>query len=75
MERCGASGTESDWRPVEGIREHVKNLEAEIVVAAKTLPGFEGLVSIKGIGALSVAVILVTIGNIKDFRRARQSRR
>ena len=47
----------------------MKRLEAEIVAVAKTLPGFEGLLSIKGIGALSTAVILVTTDNIKDFRR------
>ena len=50
-------------------RAHVKELEAEIVAVAKTLPGFDGLHSIKGIGALSAAVILVTVGDIKDFRR------
>ena len=54
---------------LEVIREHVKRMEAIIVGVAKTLPGFENLISIKGIGALSAAVLLTTVGDIKDFRR------
>ena len=37
---------------LELIREHVKELEAEIVAVAKTLPGFDGLYSIKDRGSL-----------------------
>lgn len=52
------------------IRENEKVLKAEITAAAKTLPGYENLISIKGIGPLSAAIFLVTIGDIKNFAKA-----
>jgi transposase len=53
---------------LEAIRESVKTLEKEITAFAKTMPGYDNLISIKGIGALSVAVMLTHIGDIADFK-------
>lgn len=50
------------------IRENVKQLDVEITAFAKTLPGYDNLISIKGIGALSAAVMLTHIGEIADFK-------
>ena len=49
------------------IRASEKKLRAEIIALAETLPGFENLVSIKGIGSISAAAFLITIGDIGDF--------
>jgi transposase len=48
----------------------IAKLDAEIEAAAKKLKGYEGLISIKGIGARSAAVLLSTIGRIEDFETA-----
>lgn len=48
----------------------IKRLDEEIEQAAKKLKGYEGLVSIKGIGARSAAVFLSTIGRVEDFETA-----
>lgn len=50
-----------------GIEEGLKKLNKAITDQAEQLPGFKNLISIKGIGALSAAIFLVTIGDIKDF--------
>jgi transposase len=50
------------------IGESVKRMDKEIAVAAKTLPGYDNVISIKGIGPLSAAVMLLHIGDIKDFK-------
>ncbi|WP_341822414.1 IS110 family transposase [Wolbachia endosymbiont (group A) of Clivina fossor] len=52
---------------LEAIRENLKKLKEEITAFAKQLPGFNNLISIKGIGAISVAVFITTIGDINDF--------
>ncbi|MFP3026691.1 MAG: IS110 family transposase [Wolbachia sp.] len=52
---------------LEAIRENLKKLKEEITAFAKQLPGFNNLISIKGIGAISAAVFITTIGNINDF--------
>ncbi len=52
---------------LEVIRESLKKLEKEIIAFAKQLPGFNNLISIKGIGAISAAVFVATIGDINDF--------
>lgn len=52
------------------IRENEKELRAEITAVAKTLPGYKNLISIKGIGPLSAAIFLVTIGDIRNFAKA-----
>jgi transposase len=48
----------------------IARLDREIEAAAKKLKGYEGLVSIKGIGARAAAVLLSTIGRIEDFETA-----
>jgi transposase len=53
---------------ISAIGGGVKRLDKEIAAAAKTLPGYDNLISIKGIGPLSAAVMLLHIGNIKDFK-------
>jgi transposase len=45
-------------------------LDREIETIAATFEGYEGLTSIKGIGARSAAVLLSTIGNVHDFESA-----
>lgn len=52
---------------LEVIRESLKKLEKEIIAFAKQLPGFNNLISIKGIGAISAAIFVATIGDINDF--------
>jgi transposase len=46
----------------------IKQLEKEITAFAKNLQGYENLISIKGIGSLSAAVMLTHIGDIEDFK-------
>jgi transposase len=70
-----------EWKPLEqveleviaaqlaAIRESDKRLKAEMTAVAKTLPGYDSLISIKGIGPLSAAVFLCTIGDIEDFAK------
>jgi transposase len=45
-------------------------LDRQIEEIAAAFEGFEGLTSIKGIGARSAAVLLSTIGNVRDFESA-----
>lgn len=54
---------------LDSIKTGCKRLEKEITLFAKTLPGYENLISIKGIGPLSAAVFICTIGDIKDFAK------
>jgi transposase len=62
---------------IEVLREQAASLTAslarldrEIEDVAATFQGYQGLVSIKGIGARSAAVLLSTIGNVHDFESA-----
>jgi transposase len=48
----------------------LKRLDHAIETAASSLPGFDGITSIKGIGARSAAILLSGIGNIGDFASA-----
>ncbi len=54
---------------LESLRKSLAKLEKEITSFAQTLPGFKNLISIKGIGALSAAILLSTIGDISDFAK------
>ncbi len=54
---------------LESLRKSLAKLEKEITSFAETLPGFKNLISIKGIGALSAAILLATIGDIADFEK------
>jgi transposase len=50
------------------LKEGAKRLEQEIAAFASSLPGYANIISIKGIGALSAAVMLTQIGEITDFK-------
>ena len=54
---------------LEAIKLGCKKLEREIAAFAKNLEGYDNLISIKGIGPLSAAVFLCTIGEISDFNK------
>jgi transposase len=45
-------------------------MDTEIEAAAAKLDGYDGLSSIKGVGARSAAVLLTSIGNVNDFDSA-----
>ena len=67
LERCDLAVIESQ---LGALRENVKKLEKTITDFAKDLPGYENIISIKGIGPLSAAVMLSHIGDITDFKNA-----
>lgn len=48
----------------------IAEIDAAIEAAARNLDGYDGLVSIKGIGPRSAAVLLSGIGNVADFDSA-----
>ena len=52
------------------LTEALAKMDKEIESAAAKLEGYEGLSSIKGVGARSAAVLLTSIGNINDFDTA-----
>lgn len=54
---------------LETLKGSIQKLEKEITSFAQTLPGFKNLISIKGIGPLSAAILLSTIGDIDDFAK------
>ena len=54
---------------IDSVKAGCKRLEKEITRSVKTLDGYDNLISIKGIGSLSAAVFICTIGNIKDFAK------
>ncbi len=68
------------WSPLEKIEleiiqsqlnsllENIKKLEKEIKAFAQILKGYDNLISIKGIGPLSAAVMLTHIAQIEDFK-------
>lgn len=49
------------------LNESIKKADKQLVEMGKALPGYENIVSIKGIGERSAAVLLSTIGNIDEF--------
>lgn len=52
---------------IESLSENIKKFEAVIEVEAAKLEGYESVMSIKGIGMKSAAILLSAIGNINDF--------
>lgn len=52
---------------IESLTGSVKRLESEIEARGKELTGFENLISIKGIGSRSAALLLAVIGAVEDF--------
>lgn len=65
LERCELNVIESQ---LDSLHQNIKQLEKDIAAFAKTLPGYDSLISIKGIGPLSAAVMLTHIGDITDFK-------
>jgi transposase len=52
---------------IESLSGGIKRLEAEIAALGRKLAGFENLVSIKGIGEKSAALLLAVNGEVADF--------
>lgn len=50
------------------LRENIKELEKLMIEYAKDLPGYENLLSIKGIGPTSAAIFLANISDINNFK-------
>ncbi len=55
---------------LESLHDNINKLEKIISDYAKTMPGYASLISIKGIGPLSAALMLTHIGDIRDFKNA-----
>ena len=49
------------------LRENIKELEKLMIEHAKGIPGYENLLSIKGIGPMSAAIFLANISDIENF--------
>lgn len=69
--------TPLEWAELEIVRDQalsltaaIAKIDARIEEAAGAMNGYEGLTSIKGIGARAAAVFLSTIGNVHDFASA-----
>ena len=52
---------------IEALDASIAELEAALTEAARSLPGYEHLASVKGIGPLSTTILLSAIGRIEDF--------
>ncbi|HZQ93473.1 MAG TPA: IS110 family transposase [Candidatus Sulfotelmatobacter sp.] len=52
---------------IRSLNRNIRRLEEVIEEAARKLPGYTNLTSIKGIGALGAGVLLSVIGDVKDF--------
>jgi transposase len=53
---------------IRSLNRNIRRLEEVIEEAARKLPGYTNLTSIKGIGSLGAGVLLSVIGDVKDFR-------
>ena len=52
---------------IETLTASIVELERALTEVARSLPGYENLVSVKGIGSLSAAILLPAIGPVEDF--------
>lgn len=52
---------------IEALEAGITELERAITAAARALPGHDCLVSVKGVGSLSAAILLSAIGEVNDF--------
>jgi transposase len=52
---------------ISSLNEGIKQLDEAISKAGEQLEGFDNLVSIKGIGKRSAALLLSVIGEVRDF--------
>jgi len=55
---------------VLSLTQSLADLDREIVAAAETMPGYQNLISIKGIGPRAAAIFLSGIGRVEDFADA-----
>lgn len=55
---------------IEALDAGIAELEQGLTEAARSLPGYENLVSVKGIGSLSAGILLSAIGPVEDFSAA-----
>jgi transposase len=53
---------------IRSLNRSIGRLEQVIEEAAKELPGYRNLTSIKGIGSLGASILLSVIGDVKDFQ-------
>lgn len=60
-------GMEIIVEPIRSLSGGISRIERLIHRAAQKLPGLANLTSIKGTGSLGAGVLLLVIGNIKDF--------
>ncbi|MFP4098639.1 MAG: IS110 family transposase [Alphaproteobacteria bacterium] len=65
LENCELDVIENQ---LHSLHQNIKTLEKEITAFARNLPGYENMISIKGIGALSAAVMPVHIGDVTDIK-------
>ena len=52
---------------IEALDTSIQKLEKQLQVSGQALAGYENLISIKGIGAKSAAILLSVIGDVNDF--------
>jgi len=52
---------------IEALDAGIAELEQALTEAARSLPGYEHLTSVKGIGSLGATILLSAIGRIEDF--------
>ena len=52
---------------IEALDASITELERALTEAAQSLPGYQHLVSVKGIGSLGASILLSAIGRIEDF--------
>ena len=52
---------------IRSINENLKKLDKQLAESGGEMEGHQNLVSIKGIGAKSAAILLSVIGDVKDF--------
>lgn len=57
---------------IRSLNQSIKALEDEMNDKGKTLKGYEGITSIKGIGSKSGTILLSIIGNINDFENEKK---
>ena len=55
---------------IAALNQGIRQLERSLADAARQLPGYHSLISIKGIGRLSSAILLSSIGRVQDFADA-----
>ncbi len=57
---------------IRSLNKSIEELDNAIEDDGSHLDGFDNLTSVKGIGAKSASTLLAVIGNVKDFRSAKQ---